>query len=183
MAWVIDTAHSAVDFSVKHMMISTVRGHFGKFSGTLNFDENNLAGATVEGTIEAASIDTNEPNRDGHLRSADFFDAEKYPTLSFKSTKVVATGTGSFDVYGNLTIKDTTKEFVFHVTDEGKAVDPFAKIQKHAFSAEGKLNRKDFGLNWNVALEAGGWLVGEEVKLHVELELNNVVEGATAAHA
>ncbi|HVO44189.1 MAG TPA: YceI family protein [Aggregatilineales bacterium] len=181
MAWVIDNAHTSINFAVKHMMISTVRGTFGKFSGTVNLNESNPAASTVEGQVEAASISTNEPNRDGHLRSADFLDAEKYPAITFKGTRIVPTGAGKFDLYGNLTIKDVTLEFVFHVSDEGKAVDPFGKTH-HAFIANAVFSRKEFGLTWNVALETGGWLVGEDVKIDVELELVKV-EQPEAVHA
>ena len=180
MTWVLDTHHSAIEFSVRHMMISNVRGSFTAFSGTVNFDEANPQNSTVEGSIEVASITTNEPNRDGHLRSADFFDVEKFPAITFKSTKIVPTGEGKFDLHGNATIKEATHEIVFHVTDEGGAVDPFSKTPKHAFSADTTIDRKAFGLTWNVALEAGGWVVGDQIKIHVELELNKVVEAATA---
>jgi polyisoprenoid-binding protein YceI len=170
MTWVIDPAHTLVEFSVKHMMITTVRGRFTRFTGTLNIDDQRPERSTVEGTIEAASIDTHEPNRDNHLRSADFFDAEKYPLLTFRSRRIEPAGDGAYKIIGDITIKDVTREIVFKVTDEGQGKNPWGK-QVRAFSAQATLNRKDFGLNWNVALETGGWLVGDQVKITIELEL------------
>ncbi len=169
MAWVIDTAHTSVEFSVKHMMISTVRGRFAKFSGTLNIDPQHPERSSVEGAVETASIDTREPNRDQHLRSADFFDAEKYPTISFLSRRIEPQGDNRYKVIGDVTIKDVTRELVFNVTDEGKGKDPWGNTH-WGFTAEATLNRKDFGLNWNVALETGGWLVGDQIKINVEME-------------
>ncbi len=170
MTWVIDPAHTLVEFSVKHMMITTVRGRFTKFNGTLSIDEQHPERSTVAGTVETASIDTHESNRDTHLRSADFFDAEKYPAMTFRSRRIEPAGEGQYKVIGDITIKDVTREIVFNVTDEGQGKNPWDK-QVRAFSAQATLNRKDFGLNWNVALETGGWLVGDQVKIAVELEL------------
>src|SRR6185295_3016656 len=147
MAWTIDAAHTLVEFSVKHMMITTVRGRFTKFDGTLNINDEHPERSTVEGTIQTASIDTHEPKRDEHLRSADFFDAEKYPTITFRSRRIEPTGDNQYKVVGDITIKDVTREIVFNVTDEGQGKNPWGK-QVRAFSAQATLNRKDFGLNW-----------------------------------
>jgi polyisoprenoid-binding protein YceI len=175
MAWVIDNAHTSLGFSAKHMMISTVRGRFTKFTGTLNVDTDNLTLSSVEGAVETASVDTNEPNRDAHLRSADFFDAEKFPVMTFKSTRITAKGDDSYDVAGLMTIKDITKEVVFKVSDEGRSKDPWGNLRL-GVSALGVINRKDFGLTWNVALETGGWLVADQIKLNIELEAMYQVE-------
>jgi polyisoprenoid-binding protein YceI len=170
MSWKIDTDHSQIEFSVKHMMITTVRGHFGQFHGTVEVDEEHPEQSFAEGMIEVGSIDTGTPDRDTHLRSADFFDVEKYPTMHFRSTRLEMTGENRFKLYGDLTIKGHTREIVFDVRDEGQMKDPWGN-QRRAFSAQAELNRKDFGLNWNVALEAGGWLVGDEIKVSVDLQL------------
>lgn len=170
MSWKLDPTHTQIDFSVRHMMISKVRGEFGSFDGTIDLDAENPANSTVEGTVDVASINTRDEQRDGHLRSADFFDVETYPTMHFRSNRIEGAGSGQYKVYGDLTIKDVTKEVVFDVTDEGQAQDPWGN-KRWGVSASTKLNRKDFGLNWNVALETGGWLVGEEVTIAVEAEL------------
>jgi polyisoprenoid-binding protein YceI len=170
MAWVIDPAHTLVEFSVKHMMIATVRGRFTAFSGTLNIDEEHPERTSIEATVETASVDTHEEKRDAHLRSADFFDVEKYPVMTFRSRRIEPLGDNHYKVVGDLTIKDITREIIFKATDEGQGKDPWGNLHR-GFTAEATLNRKDFGLNWNVALEAGGWLVGDQVKIAVELEL------------
>ena len=169
MAWIVDNAHTHVGFSVKHMMISTVRGEFTKFSGTLNLNEQQPELSTAEGTIDVTSISTRDANRDAHLRSADFFDAEKYPTISFRSAKVTQTGEGAYEVSGPLTIKDVTREVTWTVNDEGRGKDPWGNVH-WGFAAQTSFSRKDFGLNWNVALETGGWLVGDLIKVAVDLE-------------
>ncbi len=170
MSWKIDPSHSLIEFSVKHMMFTTVRGRFKSFDGAIQIDEEHPEGSYVEGTIDVASIDTNEPQRDGHLRSADFFDVEKYPTMSFHSTRIEPVGDHRFKLYGEMTIKDVTREVVFDVVEEGQGQDPWGN-QRRGLSANTKLSRKDFGLNWNVALEAGGWLVGDEVNVSIELQI------------
>ena len=171
----IDATHSNVEFAVKHMMISTVKGRFGDVSGTVNVP---AAGEpTVDVTINAASIDTRVDARDSHLKSADFFDVEKYPTLRFVSTKATRTDDG-YTLVGNLTIRDVTKPVTLEVTDEGTGIDPWGNA-KSGFSATGKINRSDFGLNWNAALETGGVLVSEEVKLAFDVQL--VAQKAQAA--
>jgi polyisoprenoid-binding protein YceI len=167
MTWNIDSTHSQIEFSVRHMMISKVRGRFGSFSGIINPDP---ANPSAEGTIDVTSITTGEEQRDGHLRSADFFDVDQYPQMHFKSSRVEALGGNQYKVYGVLTIKDVTREVVFNVADEGQEKDPWGN-RRQAFSASTKINRKDFGLTWNVALETGGWLVGDEVTINAEVQL------------
>lgn len=179
MTWKLDTSHSQVHFTVKHLMISNVRGSFGTFDGTFTIDEQNLANSRVEGSIETASIDTNEAQRDAHLKSADFFDVETYPTMTFRSTRIAAVDDDEYEVTGDLTIRDTTQPVTFKVTDEGTARDPWGN-ERRAFSADATINRKDFGLNWNVALETGGVLVGEKVKIHAEVEIVKQAEMAPA---
>ncbi|MCG3211534.1 MAG: hypothetical protein FOGNACKC_05180 [Anaerolineae bacterium] len=182
MTWNIDPQHTQIEFSVRHMMISKVRGQFKSFEGTLDINTDNPAASSVAGTIDVASIDTREPQRDAHLRSADFFDAEKYPKLSFRSSRIEPAGKGHYKVVGDLTIKDVTREVVFDVTDEGCAQDPWGN-QRWGVSASTRLNRKDFGLTWNVALETGGWLVGDDVTITAEVELVKQVQPEPAANA
>lgn len=165
----IDPAHTFVQFSVRHMMVSNVRGEFTKVSGTIKFDSANPANSTVEATIDAKSINTRETQRDVHLKSADFLDVEKFPTLTFRSTKVVP-GSGGGKVTGDLTIHGVTHEVTLDVegpTQEMK--DPYGK-QRVGMSATAKLSRKDFGLVWNAALETGGVMVGDEVKITIDVE-------------
>jgi polyisoprenoid-binding protein YceI len=166
--WSIDPAHTTVEFSVKHLMISTVRGHFGAVSGTIVLDEQNPLASTVTAEIDVTSIDTRTEQRDAHLRSPDFFDVEKYPTIRFQSTRVERDG-DHFDVVGNLTIRDVTREVVLHTSDEGRGGDPWGG-QRAAFSATTKVDRREFGLTWNQALEAGGVVVGNEIKISLEVQ-------------
>ena len=165
----IDSAHSSAQFTVRHMMISNVRGEFTKLSGSIAYDPADPANSSVEATIEAASINTRDPQRDAHLKSADFFDVERFPALAFRATEIgVRDGEGK--VKGDLTIHGVTREAVLHVegpTPEAK--DPWGNLRIGA-TATAKINRKDFGLTWNAALEAGGVLVGEEVKITIDLE-------------
>jgi polyisoprenoid-binding protein YceI len=168
--WNIDPAHTAAEFKVRHMMIANVKGHFSRVSGVLTLDQSKLANSRVEVTIEAASIETRDGQRDAHLKSADFFDVEKFPTLHFKSTGISIVGEGELSVEGDLTIHGVTRKVGFDV--EGPtppARDPWGNTRV-AISASGKINRKDFGLTWNAALETGGILVGEEVTLTLEAE-------------
>ena len=170
MSWKIDPAHSQAQFTVRHMMISNVRGRFENFTGTVAFDEQNPARSKVDVQIEAASINTREPNRDAHLRSPDFLNAEKYPYLYFKSKRVQKLDAAHGRIVGDLTIRDITREVVLDVDYAGQAKSPYGTVSA-GFSAQTKINRKDWGLNWNVALETGGWLVGEEVTINIELEI------------
>ncbi len=180
--YVIDSAHSAAQFSVKHMMVSNVRGAFSKVTGTANIDEKDMTKSTVEAVIDATTVNTNEPKRDEHLRSADFFDTAKYPTITFKSTKVEKAGE-NFKVTGNLTMHGVTKPVVLDVegfTTEAK--DPWGNT-KRGGTATTKINRKDFGLGWNSVLETGGVAVGEEVAITLDLELNKKKDAAAAPAA
>jgi polyisoprenoid-binding protein YceI len=168
--WNIDPAHSAAEFKVKHMMIANVKGHFSKVSGVLIRDESNPANDRVESTIEAASIETRNEQRDGHLKSPDFFDVEKFPTLHFKSTTVNVVGEGELSVEGDLTIRGVTRKVRFAV--EGPtppAKDPWGST-RIGLSARAKINRKDFGLTWNTALETGGVLVGDEITITLDAQ-------------
>jgi len=168
--WNIDPAHSVAEFKVKHMMISNVKGSFPKVSGVLAFDETDLSKSSVEASIDVSSIHTRDEQRDGHLKSPDFFDVEKYPTMTFKSTKVTATGAGEGTVEGDLTIRDVTKKVVFTVegpTEPGK--DPWGNT-RIGVSATTKISRKDFGLVWNAALETGGVLVGDDVTITLDVQ-------------
>jgi polyisoprenoid-binding protein YceI len=161
------------------MMITTVRGNFDKFSGTVNFDEKNLDKSVIDVTIEAASVNTREEKRDGHLMSPDFFDVAQFPTITFKSTSIKVTSGNKGIVTGDLTIKGITKEISLETELVGIAKNPFGATMA-GFNASAKINRKDWNLGWNVALEAGGWLVGEEVSINLEIELAQVPETATA---
>ncbi len=170
-AWTIDSAHTTAEFSVRHMMVSNVKGTFGSISGTANWDGKNLSTASVEVVIDAASINTREPKRDAHLKSADFFDVEKFPALTFKSTKIEAAGVGQAKMTGDLTIRGVTRSVVLDVTGPTPEVKDLSGGVRLGASATTTINRKDFGLLWNRALEAGGVLVGDEVKITIEVEL------------
>jgi polyisoprenoid-binding protein YceI len=169
-AWNIDPAHSAAEFKVKHMMISNVKGGFTGLSGVLTEHANDSTLSFIEATIPVATVSTGDAQRDGHLKSADFFDAGTYPTLDFKSTRVVRKGETEYDVTGNLTIHGVTKPVTFAV--EGPSApgkDPWGNT-RIGLSATAKINRKDFGLAWNAALETGGFLVGEEVQITLDVQ-------------
>ncbi len=168
--WNIDPAHSVAEFKVKHMMISNVKGQFAKLTGTLTLTDADLAKSHVEASIEAASIETRDAQRDAHLKSADFFDVEKFPTLSFASTGVRRVEEGELAVDGDLTIHGVTRKVVFSVEGPtAPAKDPWGNTRV-AISATTKINRKDFGLTWNSALETGGILVGEDVTITLDVE-------------
>jgi polyisoprenoid-binding protein YceI len=168
----IDSAHSTISFVVKHMMFAKVRGTFGAFEGTINFDETNPANSSATATIEASSINTQEENRDNHLRSNDFFGTESNPTITFVSTSVEPKG-GDYLVHGDLTMNGVTRPLVLETEFNGKGNSPMG-AEVYSFSAEGKLKRTDFNINWNAALETGGFLVSDEVKIEVEIEANPV---------
>jgi len=182
MAWAIDSAHSEIGFSVRHMMISTVRGRFEKFSGTVNFDEATPANSTVNVQIEAASVNTKEAQRDGHLKSPDFFDADKYPYLTFKSKRVKVVDSQHAKLVGDMTIRDITKEVVMDVEYAGQAKNPWGKTAA-GFSAQTKINREDWGLTWNQTLETGGVLVGKDINISIEVEIIKQPEVAQAQAA
>jgi polyisoprenoid-binding protein YceI len=167
--WTIDPAHSVVELAVKHMMFSTVKGRFPKVAGTIVLDESDQTASSVVAEIEAASIDTGEPNRDAHLRSADFLDAETFPTISFRSTDVVPRGRDRVVVVGDLTIHGVTREVSLDVELLGSGVDPWGN-QRAGFAATTVINRRDFGLTWNQALETGGVLVSDQVKISLEIQ-------------
>ncbi|MDX1675684.1 MAG: YceI family protein [Longimicrobiales bacterium] len=170
--WAIDSSHSQAEFTVKHMMITKVRGRFSDLDGTIVLDRENPGSSEVRVEIAAASIDTREEDRDNHLRSGDFLNAEEYPALTFESTRVegLELEEGSeFKVIGDLTIRGTTKEVELDAKFEGRGQDPWGN-QRVAFSAETKIDRRDFGLTWNQALETGGVLVGHEVAIHLEAQ-------------
>jgi polyisoprenoid-binding protein YceI len=177
--WNIDNAHSAADFTVRHMMVTNVRGTFGELSAVINFDPANLAEASVEATINVASINTGVEDRDNHLRSADFFEVEKYPNITFKSTSSEITGENSAKVTGDLTIRDVTKSVTLDVEFLGQVASPYGDTRA-GFEANVKINREDFGLTWNQALEAGGVLVGKDVKISLDIEAVLVAEAAPA---
>jgi len=168
--WNLDPVHSVAEFKVKHMMISNVKGHFTGLSGTLTYDEQNVTNSRVEATIDVATINTGDAQRDGHLKTADFFDAEKYPAITFRSTNIKRTGDDELAVSGDLTMHGVTRPVVFNVegpTAAGK--DPWGNTRM-GLSATTKINRKDFGLTWNATLETGGILVGEEITITLDVQ-------------
>jgi polyisoprenoid-binding protein YceI len=169
-AWNIDTAHSRAGFAVRHLVISTVRGEFGKTSGTLTLDEGDLTKSTVEATIDVGSIDTRVPDRDTHLKSPDFFDAAKFPTITFKSTKVERVGEGKLKVTGDLTMRGVTKPVALDVAGPTAEIKGMRGEIRRGLLAAGKLNRQDFGLAWSKLVEAGP-VVADEVAIELELEL------------
>ncbi len=166
--WQVDGAHSAVNLTVRHMVISKVRGHFAKWNARLALDTADAARSSVEVDIEAASIDTGVADRDTHLRSADFLDVEKFPTLRYRSRKVEVVSKDRLRVVGDLTIRGVTREVPLDVEVGGQAKDPWGNVR--GFSATTSINRKDFGLTWNQALEAGGVLVADRVDIEIELQ-------------
>ena len=180
--WQIDPSHSSVEFAVKHMMISSTKGRFSGVSGTINYDGANLAASSLNVEIDANSIDTRDEKRDGHLRSADFFDVEKYPTLTFVSKSVTPKGDDEFELVGDLTIKGVTREVTLSGEIQGSGTSPWG-TEVASFAASTSIDRKDYGLNWNVALETGGILVGDKIKITLEVEAIKQVEAVEAAEA
>jgi polyisoprenoid-binding protein YceI len=171
VTWQIDSSHSAAQFSVRHMMVATVRGAFGKMTGTVQWDGKDVATAVIEATVEAATINTRDAKRDAHLKSPDFFDAEKFPTLTFKSVQIEPAGSGRAKMAGDLTIRGVTKRVTFDVEGPTPQVkDPGGNIRVGA-TATATINRKDFGVNWNRTLDAGGVVVGDEVTLTIDVEI------------
>lgn len=167
--WALDPTHSQIEFTVRHMMFAKVKGAFNSFRAEIEADPEDLTTADVTFTIDASSVDTNNEDRDNHLRSADFFDVENYPNLVFVAKKIAKTGDGVYDVTGDMTIRGVTREETFKVTYNGSGKDPWGNV-KAGFSAEGSINRKDYGLTWNAALETGGVLVGDEIKIAMEIQ-------------
>lgn len=164
----IDKAHSEAAFQVRHLL-TRVRGRFSDFAGAIELNESNPAASSVQFTVQTASVDTNQPDRDAHLRSEDFFAVDRFPALTFTSRTITPRGGDRYDVEGDLTIRGVTKPIVLPVSYLGKAVDPWGN-EKLAFEAETTLNRKDFGLNWNAVIETGGFLVGDEVKVSISIQ-------------
>ena len=168
--WNIDPVHSVAEFKVRHMMISNVKGQFANLKGSVALNEADIAESQVEASIDATSINTRDPQRDAHLKSADFFDVEKFPTLSFKSTRIRRTGEGELSVVGDLTIHGVAREVVFDVEGPtAPAKDPWGNTRIGLYATT-KINRKDFGLTWNAALETGGILVGDEVTISLDVQ-------------
>ncbi len=178
--WTLDTAHSYANFSAKHMMITTVRGSLAVVSGTIEFDPANPAAASVEATLDATSVNTGMGDRDGHLKSPDFLDVANHPTITFKSTKVEPTGDNTARITGDLTIRGTSKPVVMEAEFLGAGKDPFSGADKAGFTASTAINREDWGLTWNVGLEAGGWLVGKELKISLDVEAVKVAVATPA---
>ena len=170
MSWKIDPTHSQITFTVRHMMIANVRGRFENFTGTVDFNEADPARSTVNVQIEAASINTRESQRDGHLKSPDFLNAAEFPYLTFKSKRIEKIDEAHGRIVGDLFIHGLAREVVLEAEYNGQAKSPYGQVSA-GFAATTKLNRKDWGLNWNVALETGGWLVGDDIKIDIELEI------------
>ncbi|HVT03749.1 MAG TPA: YceI family protein [Thermoanaerobaculia bacterium] len=167
-AWKLDPSHTSVEFSAKHIMITTVRGRIADVEGTIYTDEGNPGNSSVEAVLKGESLDTRSLQRDEHLRSADFLDVEKYPTITFRSTRVEGSKE-EFKVIGDLTIRGTTKEITLAVTFEGSGKDPWGG-ERIGFTATGKIDRREFGLTWNQALETGGVVVSNEIKISIEAQ-------------
>jgi polyisoprenoid-binding protein YceI len=168
--WSIDPTHSNVEFAVRHLMIATVKGRFTTVEGTVVLDDANPAASTAEITVQVASIDTREPQRDAHLRSADFFDVEKYPTLTFRSSGVSDVTADGFSLAGDLTIHGVTRPVTLEVINEGRGKDPWGG-ERAGYAATTRIKRSDFGLTWNQLLETGGLAVSDEVKISLDVEL------------
>lgn len=167
--WRVDPAHSSVEFAVRHMMLYTVKGSFKGISGTLALDESNPEGSRVDAEIDAATIDTGVPDRDNHLRSPDFFDVARFPTLTFRSVRIEADGADSGKLQGDVTIHGVTHSITLGVSYLGEIRDPSGS-RRRGYSAEGALSRKDFGMVWNQVLDAGGVLVGDKIKIILNIE-------------
>ncbi len=168
-AWKIDPSHSSVEFAVRHLVIATTKGRFTKLDGAVHLDDKEPAQSRVEAVIDAASITTADDTRDAHLRSADFLDVTNHPTLAFASRTIEPRGDGRYAMRGDLTIRGVTREVTLDVQFEGETTDPWGNRRAVA-TAEGAIDRRDFGLTWNKALEAGGWLVGDRVKISLAIE-------------
>ena len=168
--WTIDPTHSLVEFAVKHLMIATVKGRFGDVKGTVLYNEADPKQSRVDIEIPIASINTHNEQRDGHLRSPDFFDAENHPLMTFKSKRIDGDVNGEFKLIGDLTIRGNTREVTLEGEFQGRARDPWGG-ERMGFTANSKINRKDYGLHWNQALDAGGWVLGDDIKIMIEVEL------------
>ena len=180
MTWTVDPMHTQVEFSAKHMGIMTVKGAFTGLTTDINFNEDDFTASSVDAAIDASTLSTHDNQRDGHLKSADFLDVEHFPTITFKSTRIERAAHDQYRMTGDLTIKNVTRPVSLDVVYSGQAKDPMGNM--HAgFSAYTTINRKDWGLNWNMALETGGLLVGEDVKLALEVEAVKPAEVAVSA--
>jgi len=168
--WKLDAAHSSVEFSARHMMFTTVKGRFSQFDAEIDWDETDFTKSSVSAIIKADSIFTGEDKRDTHLRSSDFFLIDEHPEIRFKSTRIESAGGNRYNVYGDLTVRGVTKEVKLETTYEGRGKNPWG-MEAAGFEAVTTINRKDFGLNWNVALESGGVLVGDNIKIELHIEL------------
>ena len=180
--WNLDTTHTDVIFAAKHMMVTTVRGKFGTVAGSIELDPQNPTASRGSFTVKAASLNTGVEQRDGHLRSADFFDAGTYPDITFVATGVTHKGGDGYQVTGDLTVKDVTKPFTFDAEFLGFYAS-MAGARRAGFHATGSVNREEFGLVWNVALETGGWLVGKDIKLEIDLAVEEVAPVAVGVGA
>jgi polyisoprenoid-binding protein YceI len=167
--WALDNAHSEVDFTIKHMMFSKVNGTFTSFEADIEADPEDLTTANIEFRVDLNSIDTRNNDRDNHLRSADFFDVENHPKMTFKSTKITKKSGSDYEITGDLALHGTTRQETFTATFEGTGKDPWGN-EKAGFSAQGTIKRSDYGLTWNAALETGGFLVGDDVKVNLEVQ-------------
>ena len=177
--WNVDTSHSSIHFTVRHLVMSRVRGSFDRWRGTVDFDAQNPEASKVSVHIDSASIDTHEPKRDEHLRSADFFDVEHHPALTFQSTRVEPLARGRFRLAGDLAMHGVTRTLELEVELLGESKDPWGN-QRLGFQARTTINRRDFGLHWNQVLEAGGMLVGDTIEVEVDIE---AVKAASARQA
>ena len=178
--WALDPAHSHIEFAVKHLMIATVKGRFGEMTGTLKGDLEQPGRFSLDVNIATESIDTRQPQRDAHLRSADFFDAERWPTIRFAGKRIDGDVSGEFSLIGDLSIRDVTREVKLDVTNEGTVTDPWGN-SRMGFSARGKIDRREFGLTWNQALETGGFVVGDEIRISIDAEFT--AQAAEASEA
>ena len=167
--WQFDLTHSSIGFHIRHLMVSKVHGRFHAWSGKLELDDDDLTRSKLDVSIDASSIDTKEDKRDAHLRSPDFLDVEKFPTITFTSTKITRTGDETYELVGDLTIHGVTRPVTLAVEGGGRVKDPWGGTRT-GFSAKGAISRKDFGMTWNLALEAGGFVVGDKLELSLEVE-------------
>ena len=167
----IDSQHTGVHFKVRHMMISNVKGEFSRLTGSVQFDPSNLAASQVEASIDSASVNTREPQRDSHLKSHDFLDVGRYPKITFASTKIVSTGVDSYSITGDLTIRDVTRQVILQVDSVTPEIKDPNGLYRLGASASTRIERKDFGLTWNAVLESGGFVVGDEVDITIDVEL------------
>jgi polyisoprenoid-binding protein YceI len=182
MSWIIDPSHAEISFSVRHMMITNVRGRFEKFNGMVDFNQQDPAASKVEVTIEANSLNTRDAQRDAHLRSPDFLDADQFPALTFSSTRIEILDESHGRIHGDLAIRGVSRPVVLDTILNGVAKSPWGQTSA-GFSASTEINRKDWGLTWNVALETGGLLVGEKIAINIELELIQQVDSRQQAAA